>query len=232
MGGGGAAGRRCVRLVGGQWALYVAELTLARAGGGEDKKARSPGHRRRRTLEQGRPPTGVQRRVSPKHKPWCAGGWGSLRICTLRAIGVWEVGGELRHTCLQTSRYRALCTLRAGPLWARQMGIPTSVSIGSMVNLPPTARSEDYVGACNCKYLSREKPRNRYMRYPCPEIIISLLIPPAPCAHCDTSAPCAPCDTLLNLCASDCALVSCAHYLTRAPATSRARARPTTDGRP
>ena len=41
------------------------------------------------------------------------------------------------------------------------MGIPTSVSIGSMVNLPPTARSEDYVGACNCKYLSREKPRNR-----------------------------------------------------------------------
>jgi hypothetical protein len=163
LGGGGAAGRRCVRLVGGQWALYVAELTLARAGGGEDKKARSPGHRRRRTLEQGRPPTGVQRRVSPKHKPWCAGGWGSLRICTLRAIGVWEVGGELRHTCLQTSRYRALCTLRAGPLWARQMGIPTSVSIGSMVNLPPTARSEDYVGACNCKYLSREKPRNRYI---------------------------------------------------------------------
>ena len=153
-------------------------------------------------------------------------------LCTLRAIGVWEVGGELRHTCLQTSRYRALCTLRAGPLWARQMGIPTSVSIGSMVNLPPTARSEDYVGACNCKYLSREKPRNRYMRYPCPEIIISLLIPPAPCAHCDTSAPCAPCDTLLILCASDCALVSCAHYLTRAPATSRARARPTTDGRP
>ena len=43
------------------------------------------------------------------------------------------------------------------------MGIPTSVSIGSMVNLPPTARSEDYVGACNCKYLSREKPRNRYI---------------------------------------------------------------------
>ena len=40
MGGGGAAGRRCVRLVGGQWALYVAELTLARAGGGEDKKKR------------------------------------------------------------------------------------------------------------------------------------------------------------------------------------------------
>ena len=71
--------------------------------------------------------------------------------------------GGLRHTCLQTSRYRALCTLRAGPLWARQMGIPTSVSIGSMVNLPPTARSEDYVGACNCKYLSREKPRNRYI---------------------------------------------------------------------
>ena len=43
------------------------------------------------------------------------------------------------------------------------MGVPTSVSIGSMVNLPPTARSEDYVGACNCKYLSREKPRNRYI---------------------------------------------------------------------
>ena len=43
------------------------------------------------------------------------------------------------------------------------MGIPTSVSIGSMVNLPPTARSEDYVGTCNCKYLSREKPRNRYI---------------------------------------------------------------------
>ena len=38
VGGGGAAGRWCVRLVGGQWALYVAELTLARAGGGEDKK--------------------------------------------------------------------------------------------------------------------------------------------------------------------------------------------------
>ena len=43
------------------------------------------------------------------------------------------------------------------------MGVPTSVSIGSMVNLPPTARSEDYVGACNCKYLSREKPRNHYI---------------------------------------------------------------------
>ena len=43
------------------------------------------------------------------------------------------------------------------------MGIPTSVSIGSMVNLPPTARSEDYVGDCNCKYPFREKPRNRYI---------------------------------------------------------------------
>ena len=32
-------GRLCVRLTGGQWALCAAELTLARAGGGEDKKA-------------------------------------------------------------------------------------------------------------------------------------------------------------------------------------------------
>ena len=41
LGGGGAVGRRGVRLTGEQWALYAAKLTLARAGGGEDKKARS-----------------------------------------------------------------------------------------------------------------------------------------------------------------------------------------------
>ena len=40
-GGGGAVGRRGVRLAGEQWALCAAKLTLARAGGGEDKKARS-----------------------------------------------------------------------------------------------------------------------------------------------------------------------------------------------
>ena len=39
--GGGAVGRRGVRLAGEQWALCAAKLTLARAGGGEDKKARS-----------------------------------------------------------------------------------------------------------------------------------------------------------------------------------------------
>ena len=42
------------------------------------------------------------------------------------------------------------------------MGIPTSVSIGSMVNLPPTARSEDYITR-NCNYRFREKPRNHYI---------------------------------------------------------------------
>ncbi len=41
LGGGGAVGRWCVRLAGGQWSLCAAELTLARAGGGEDKKVRS-----------------------------------------------------------------------------------------------------------------------------------------------------------------------------------------------
>ena len=41
VGGGGAVGRRGVRLAGEQWALRAAKLTLARAGGGEDKKARS-----------------------------------------------------------------------------------------------------------------------------------------------------------------------------------------------
>ena len=40
-GGEGAVGRRGVRLAGEQWALCAAKLTLARAGGGEDKKARS-----------------------------------------------------------------------------------------------------------------------------------------------------------------------------------------------
>ena len=41
LGGGGAVGRRGVRLAGEQWALCAAKLTPARAGGGEDKKARS-----------------------------------------------------------------------------------------------------------------------------------------------------------------------------------------------
>jgi hypothetical protein len=41
LGGGGAVGRRGARLAGEQWALCAAKLTLARAGGGEDKKARS-----------------------------------------------------------------------------------------------------------------------------------------------------------------------------------------------
>ena len=41
LGGRGAVGRRGVRLAGEQWALCAAKLTLARAGGGEDKKARS-----------------------------------------------------------------------------------------------------------------------------------------------------------------------------------------------
>jgi len=41
LGGGRAVGRRGARLAGEQWALYAAKLTLARAGGGEDKKARS-----------------------------------------------------------------------------------------------------------------------------------------------------------------------------------------------
>ena len=42
------------------------------------------------------------------------------------------------------------------------MGVPTSVSIGSMVNLPPTDRSEDYITR-NCNYSFREKPRNHYI---------------------------------------------------------------------
>jgi hypothetical protein len=64
LGGGGAAGRRCVRLVGGQWELCAAELTLARAGGGEDKIARSPVTDRGRRpqtvdgVERGTPGTG------------------------------------------------------------------------------------------------------------------------------------------------------------------------------
>ena len=37
-GGGGTVGRRGVRLAGEQWAICAAKLTLARAGGGEDKK--------------------------------------------------------------------------------------------------------------------------------------------------------------------------------------------------
>ena len=40
LGGGGVVGRRYVRLAVGQWALCAAELTFARAGGGENKKAR------------------------------------------------------------------------------------------------------------------------------------------------------------------------------------------------
>ena len=39
------------------------------------------------------------------------------------------------------------------------MGVPTSVSIGSMVNLPPTARSAD-CNTSNCNCSSREKPKN------------------------------------------------------------------------
>ena len=41
VGRGGAVGRRGVRLAGEHWALCAAKLTPARAGGGEDKKARS-----------------------------------------------------------------------------------------------------------------------------------------------------------------------------------------------
>ena len=107
MGGGGAAGRRCVRLVGGQWALYVAELTLARAGGGEDKKSAKPwasatSDARARPTTDRRPTQGDNQgpaetvdltRIGTGPTPTLTARQGTQA----RAIGVWEVGGELRH---------------------------------------------------------------------------------------------------------------------------------------